>query len=362
MNLCKLRVLRALAPLLAIAGLAALLPLPAAAAEDLGIFERILEASGSFEETTAAFEGALAKSALELHGKFDLVLKEPVQRSRVYVLTSPRYVAAAASEAANTASAQILRVGIYEYGEGKRTQIDMTNAVAHAMVYYAGSSHYDALLAAARAAADEIRTVVAAVPGKPVSVQLEPRRSEASLNRFDGDGLARMMAKWRNWHESQRTLWTEKPENFSAAVARVEQALAASRDHGIDDPSGWRLIAKIAVGANAVVFGISNDYTESTCVRINSGFRSDGKSKDAPFPGVDHGPALPLEILVFNDGTQVKAVQYGEMWRMQLYFWDSGYLAFAKNSGVPGTLVDSIEALFAAPAEKSEGAARKIEY
>jgi len=31
------------------------------------------------------------------------------------------------------------------------------------------------------------------------------------------------------------------------------------------------------------------------------------------------------------------------MWRMQLYFWDSGYRAFTANVGVPGDIVNSIE-------------------
>jgi len=32
------------------------------------------------------------------------------------------------------------------------------------------------------------------------------------------------------------------------------------------------------------------------------------------------------------------------MWRMQLYFWDSGYGAFTANMGVPGDIAKSIKA------------------
>ncbi len=35
------------------------------------------------------------------------------------------------------------------------------------------------------------------------------------------------------------------------------------------------------------------------------------------------------------------------MWRMQLYFWDSGYRAFTANVGVPGAIAKSIEATIA---------------
>jgi hypothetical protein len=321
----------------------------ARAADEYGIFERLLTASGSFEETSAALEKSLGESKLTLHAKHDLKVPDGVQKARVYVLTSPTYLEAAKGAPAHTVSAQILRVAVYQYGEGKKTYINMANPTSHAMVFYAGQKDYPQLLAAAKAVAQEIRDVVSRIPGKAETVQLEPARGEKTLNKFNGDGPAKMMAKWRNWEESQRVLLEGKPEDFVAIVARVEKALAASKDKGPDDASGWRLISKVPVSANAVYFGISNEYTENKCVRINSDFRSDGKAKEAPYPGVDHAPALPLEILVINDGKTVRAVQYGEMWRMQLYFWDSGYMAFTKNTFVPSAIFNSIEKALTVP-------------
>lgn len=313
------------------------------AADEFGIFERIVEASGSFDETTAALEKGLAESKLTLHAKHDLKTPEGTQKARVYVLTSPSYLEAAKAAPADTISAQILRVAVYQHGEGKKTMINMANPAAHAMVFYAGQKDYAHLLSAAKAVAQEIRAAAGKVPGKAVTVQLEPLRTEKTLNKFNGDGPAKMMAKFRNWQESQNTAIEGKPEEFAALVAKVEKVLAASTDKGVDDASGWKQIAKIPVGANAVYFGISNSYTENKCVRINSDFRSDGKSKDAPYPGVDHATALPLEVLVINDGKTARVVHYGQMWRMQLYFWDSGYAAFAKNTFVPAAIFGSID-------------------
>ena len=328
------------------------------AAEEYGIFERILEASGSFNDTTAALEKALAESKLTLQAKRDLTYTDKVQQARVYVLTSPAYMEAATDETPDTISAQVLRIGVYEYGEGKKVHINMGNPSAHAMVFYAGSKNYDKLLAAAKATAQEIKDVAAKVPGKQVSVQLEPIRAEKTLNKFNGDGPAKMMAKFRNWKESQNEVFKDKAEKFDAVVARVENTLRASQDKGVEDSSGWRLISKIPVGSNAVYFGITNDYTENKCIRINSDFRSEGKSKDAPYPGVDHAPAMPMEVLVINDGKEVKVVQYGEMWRMQLYFWDSGYMAFAKNTLIPSIIFSSIDQTLTATASAAPAAAK----
>ena len=328
------------------------------AAEEYGIFERITEASGSFNDTTAALEKALAESKLTLQAKRDLTYTDKVQQARVYVLTSPAYMEAAKGESPDTISAQVLRIGVYEYGEGKKVHINMGNPSAHAMVFYSGSKNYDSLLAAAKATAQEIKDIAAKVPGKQVSVQLEPVRTEKTLNKFNGDGPAKMMAKFRNWKDSQNEVFKDKSENFAATVARVENTLRASQDKGVDDSSGWRLISKIPVGSNAVYFGITNDYTENKCIRINSDFRSEGKSKDAPYPGVDHAPAMPMEVLVINDGKEVKVVQYGEMWRMQLYFWDSGYMAFAKNTLIPSIIFSSIDQTLTATASAAPAAAK----
>ena len=321
----------------------------ASAADDTyGIFERVLEASGSFEDTTAALEKSLAESKLTLQAKHDLKIPEGAQKAKVYILTSPTYMEAAKDMPANTISAQILRVAVYQYGEGKKTHINMANPVAHAMVFYAGTKEYPQLITAAKASAQEIKDVVAKVPGTQTSIQLEPTRTEKALNKFNGDGPAKMMAKFRNWSDSQNVVFSDKQENFQTTVAKVENLLGSSQDKGANDASGWKLISKIPVSSNAVYFGISNEYTENKAIRINSDFRSDGKAKDAPYPGVDHAAALPLEVLVINTGKDVQVVQYGEMWRMQLYFWDSGYVAFAKNTLVPNTIFGSIDKVLTA--------------
>lgn len=314
-----------------------------AADNELGIFEKILNASGSFEETTAAFEASLAESNLILQAKHDVRVPDGIQKSRVYVLTSPAFMQAASAEPANTISAQILRAAVYTYGDGRKTYINMANPTAHAMVYYSGSKNFKKLLTAANNVASEIKTAAAKVPGDPVAEQLEPVRSAKTYQKFNGDGPAKMMAKWRNWEESQRAIIEAENKDFATVVSEVENALRNSKDKGAEDSSGWRIISKIPVGDNAVHFGITNAYTENKIIRINSDYRSEGKTEDAPYPGVDHSTALPLEVLVVNDGGNVKVLQYGEMWRMQLYFWDSGYRAFAKNTLIPSIIFGSIE-------------------
>jgi len=318
-------------------------PLSFAADEKIGIFEAIHVSTVSFDETTAAVEAAFATSGLVLHATHDVRVPEDKHRARVYVLTSPAYADAAKDESARTISAQILRLAVYTSGDEQQTYINMANPVAHAMVFYANSTNYDALLTAARGVSDEIRQLVAAVPGEAVAEQQEPVRKEKHYKKFKGDGPARMMAKFRTFEKSQLLITEDSVENFDTVVGNVKMALANSTVSGIDDSTGWEQVAAIKLRDDAVYIGVTNPYIEDKMVRINSRFRSEGKSDGSPYPGVDHVAALPTDILVIKEGGQTLVLHYGQMWRMQLYFWDSGYRAFTANVGVPSAIANSIE-------------------
>ena len=318
-------------------------PFSFAADDEIGIFESLLESSQSFAETTAALEAALAESSLQLHGAHAVRVPDGAHQAKVYVLTSPGYADAASAEPARTISAQILRVAVYTQGDEQTTYVNMANPVAHAMVFYADSSDYDALLQAAQNAADEIRQVVTALPGEALNRQQDPRRSEKHYRKFKGDGPARMMAKFRTFDKSQLLIETAPATEFEATVDKVTAALAAGTVSDASDSTGWEVVATIRLRDDAVYIGITNPFIEDKMVRINSRFRSDAKSELSPYPGVDHVTALPTEVLVLKEGDQTRVVHYGQMWRMQLYFWDSGYRAFTANVGVPGAIAKSIE-------------------
>jgi uncharacterized protein (DUF302 family) len=317
------------------------------AADEYGIFELIHQSSLSFEETRTSVEAALQGSALTLHAVHDVRVPDQKQQASVFVVTSPAYLEAAAGESAHTISAQILRVAVYTWGEEQQTLVNMTNPEAHAMVFYAESDNYDAMLEAARQAAGEIRAALSEIPGEAVSIQQSPMRTEKHYRKFKGDGPARMMTKFRRYQKSQRPIAETTADDFQKTVDAIAVTLDNSEISDSSEATGWERLVQIPVGDDAVLFGISNPYIEDKMVRINSRFRSDGKTDEMPYPGVDHVAALPTEVLVIKEDGRTRVLQYGQMWRMQLYFWDSGYRAFTANVGVPGTIFDSIEDLLA---------------
>lgn len=326
-----------------LAVLCVLLAPPTYSADEIGIFETIHESSVSFSETTAAIESALASSGLTLHGSHIVRVPDDKQQATVYVLTSPEFAKAAASESPRTFSAQVLRLAVFTWGEDKKTFVNMANPVAHAMVFYADSSSYGELVSAAAEVADEIRQLVSTLPGKAISLQSKPLRTEKHYRKYKGDGPARMMARFRTWQKSQLEIGQDTAENFETVVGNVAAAIAASSVVDASETEGWEKVAQIRLRSDAVYIGLSNPFIEDRMVRINSRFRKDGKSDAAPYPGVDHVAALPTEVLIVREGDETLVLHYGQMWRMQLYFWDSGYRAFTANVGVPGAIGKSIE-------------------
>ena len=256
--------------------------------DDIGVFEMILESRESFFATTQALEQAIEGSELLLQGAHDIRVPGNKHKARLYVLTSPAFVDAASAESPRTASALILRVAVFTSGDQHNTFVNMANPVPHAMIYFAGSDNYDALVAAAGKAADEIRDLVRTIPGQAVSVQREPMRSESHYNKYKGDGPARMMAKFRTWDESQLVLLEDTADNFDAVV---ESVIASLKDDDVSDSSeaiGWEVVSNVRVRDDVVHIGLTNPFIEDRMIGINSRFRKEGKSDLSPYPGVDH--------------------------------------------------------------------------
>jgi len=328
---------------LIVVAMAVLYALPSYAADKIGTFETIHESSASFPETVEALNTAFKGSDLVLHASQVVRVADGAHQAQVFVFTSPKFTEAARSEPPRTISAQVLRIAVFTVGDEQKTVVNMANPVAHAMVYYSKSPNYEVMIAAARETADEIRALVSAIPGEAVSVQTKPLRTEKHYRKYKGDGPARMMAKFRTWQKSQLLIEEDKAENFDAVIERVVAKIEAGEIADETFPHGWEKVALIRVRDDAVFIGLTNPYIEDRMVQINSSFRGDDKTELSPYPGVDHVAALPTDVLIVKEAGKTLVLHYGQMWRMQLYFWDSGYRAFTANMNVPSKIANSIE-------------------
>lgn len=317
-------------------------PSTAVAKDKIGIFQKVLETPRSFAETTTALEQSIAGSNLELLGRTDIAVPEDAQKSRTYVLTSPSFNQVALGKMApDEVSVLILRIGVYEaYG---KVHVNIANPEALANVYFADEKQKDALMGAAAAAKNQLIKVIRAVPGIPTDEQQEPTRKAKKYRGYNGDGPAKMMAKFRDFRES---ILTAKEVDGSTPIDAIIDELKnnAAGSLAADKEKGWEVVAVKKFTDDLAWMGIQNAYTGLKCININSDFRFGDKTDDTKYPGVDHAPAMPMELLILKgDDGNWRIAHYGQMWRMQLFFWDSGYAAFAKNTLVPAIIFGDIE-------------------
>ncbi len=104
---------------------------------------------------------------------------------------------------------------------------------------------------------------------------------------------------------------------------------------------GWRLVYKIEKPSIGFIeLGVTRNSTEKHSIEIDSGSRATSSDK---FPGIDHSPAYPVEILIYRDGNYTDISILGEMWRMKYYFADAGMMAFMSHMGMPGSIQGSLK-------------------
>ena len=311
--------------------------------EKFGIYQKVIEADGDFAEATASLEESITNSDLELLGQMDITVPDDAQKARAYILTSPSLNQAALNSnlSPDAVSVLVMRIGVYEaYG---KVHINMSNLDALANVFFDGEKNRDALMTAASSAKKDLVQIIQAVPGKVVNQQQDPIRKAKKYRGFNGDGPAKMMAKWRDFRESLLTAKeVEGTTSLDSIIDEMKNNAASSLQ--ADPEKGWKVVAVKKFSDNAGWIGITNTYTELKCVNINSDFRFGDKTDNTKYPGVDHAPALPLDLVIYKgENGKWQIAQFGEMWRMQLYFWDSGYAAFAKNTLIPSIIFGDVE-------------------
>lgn len=319
--------------------------IPASHAENskkLGVYIKVLEIqNGNYEEICSHLEKGIQASEFQLVGKWDLDTANPYDYlARVYVLNYPSFT----QEVARLEGPRFLsvahRICVYQGPAQKTILVNMVNpeTIAHVYFYKLPDDRYQKMVALATEVKDKmIQLIKNNLNGTFVDQQMPPIREVKALNGYNGDGMAKVMALFKDYKGSLHKVKEYKVANdgsrvFQKACNELEANLAKTK-------TGWKLIGTIDGGNQRRYFGISQPYTEELATRIVGEKR---KNKDNLAPGIDHSPAFPIEILVYGEKDKIKVATLGEMWRMQFYFWDAGYAAFAKHAQIPSQIYNSI--------------------
>jgi len=295
----------------------------ALAGEEFGVYIKVVEkAQGSFDEVSSAVESGLKSAGWEVLGTYDSGLPDGCEfRSRVIIFSSQAYASSIMGNGVKAAFAMPLRAGIYEDETGINVAVVNPASINRTIIHETKLNDFSLSIS------NSIVDVIAeAVSANTVKKQIGQLRKKGMVGGMGGGRFVKKI-------EEVYTAGDGSDSTLRKVMEDVKKGILGNRKN-------WQLIYTYDLSAGgAVIFGVSKAKTEARGFTIAGEKRSSDSYK---FPGIDHGAAYPIEVIVYKDEGKIKVVTLDEMYRMKMYFQDAGMWAFMKNMRMPGEIEDEI--------------------
>ncbi len=295
-------------------------------AANYGVYTKIaVNVPGSISSVSQKVESALNSHNWTVIGKFNTALPAGDSYvSNVIVATNGVYDKYMADNGNYPLGAfgLPLRVAVYST-PNQGVVVSMLNLPALARTF-SGNSYVNYAVEVNNYLKGVIRD---AVGGTPSDDQYGPMRSGRFPGGIGGGSFPGSVNQITNYSGSS-----------NSNLLGVADLLLKGIEH---NNGGWRLVYKIEKPSIGFIeLGVTRNSTEKHSIEIDSGSRATSSDK---FPGIDHSPAYPVEILIYRDGNYTDISILGEMWRMKYYFADAGMMAFMSHMGMPGSIQGSLK-------------------
>jgi hypothetical protein len=332
-----------------------------------GIYLRVAkQVQGDFATVKETVKNSLDSAGFNILADLDLatpalVREEPSKRSGykagVLVLSNDAYTGILTSYGNKYLVAGMLRVGFYENNDGLNINIIDPETINRIVFNDIDNKQYEDIIQSTQPIKEKLITAIhGSVGGINEMLVMEPIRSTEALREADADMFMMVGDMTFFTDEDQFPVIykqdTTDPENDIKLLYRVMQnnlkdfiPSQDDREYNWSDGGtknlSWRIAGEIwAPDGKAMVFGITRPRTEGLSFHIAGDSRSDDTDLS---PGLDHAPAYPIEVLILADGDELKVMTQRQMFRMDMYFWDAGKMAFMSYRGMPSMLDESIK-------------------
>ena len=337
-------------------------------ASDFGVYEKVVDkALASPEEIATAIADAIASSDFKLLNKMRMATPNLIRKGgsnhsdfQAYVVlaTSTKFDSLLMSFGNRYAANWILRIGVYQDENGTHVSITNPETLTRIICNDLKNKDYQTVNEAAKQLKQNLRNIIlSSVKGTKVSVQMPPIRSEKRIRKAKKD-MIMMVGPMTFFKDKDQfpllkevTIAENAAETFEKVLSEVEQNISqfspSEKDanyHWTSHPENdlkWRVACKVKLeGSNAAVLGLTRNRTEAVSFHI-CGMKRDKDTNTVP--GIDHLTAYPIEVVVFEEDGKIKVGTAREMFRMDLFFWDAGKMAFMKYMNMPKMLDKSIK-------------------
>jgi uncharacterized protein (DUF302 family) len=300
-----------------------------AAGPEYGTYLRLVNApAGSYDQMVAAVPGALERAGWQLVASYDAGTGGCVHKAKTFVVNAPAFTAEVLKQGPRAAFALPLRLAVYEDDAGVHLAAVNPQSLGRTIVG-------ETFEAPSTEVVNQLRAMTATgFPGKAVMAPYGQMRTQGLIEKTMGVVAGGPFASKIEQARSAK----------GTTVADVAAKLMAA---GATPTKRWGLRAVYRFdlpGQNATLVGFTGGPMESKSYSIVGAGLDDSRAKFA-CPGLDHVAAYPLEVLVVQEGSEVKVLLVDVMFRMKMYFEDAGKMKFAANMAMPGSIEDELRDL-----------------
>lgn len=296
------------------------------------VFLRLVDApAGAFDQMVAAVAPAVERAGWQLLASYEAGTGDCAYRARTFVVNAPGFTTEVLKHGARTAFAVPLRLSVFEDDLGVHLAAVNPQSIARTVVDESFEAPSTALVGQLRA------MTATGFPGKPVMEPYgQPRDQgliEKTMGVVAGGPFPDKIDQVRKSKVVPGLTVQVVADNIMAVGTKPTRRWALRNAYRLDLPA-----------QNAVLLGFTGGPMESRSYAIVGAGLDESRAKFA-CPGLDHTPAYPLELLVVQEGDEVKVLLIDVMFRMKMYFEDAGKMKFAANMSMPGSIENELRDL-----------------
>jgi uncharacterized protein (DUF302 family) len=299
-------------------------------AQKYGVYLKIADGAGeNVAEVARSVEGAVEGAGWDLLASYSAGVRaqDCSYEAHVVVVNWPEHTQVVMSQGNHGAFAAPVRISVFEDENGVHVAAVNPRSIHRTIVAEEGmEEEWDRL-------AEELRSTLTINMGVPPSEgEFGQFRDKGRIGRTFG-----IMAGGP-FQEKIKTITTVEGE-VEAVASRLFETL-----QGMEPGPEWgsRAVYLMNAGEDVWVLGMTGERMERRSFSI-VGRGSDKSREDMACPGIDHTPAYPIEVVLTQEGEEVRLTLIDEMFRMKMFFEDAGKMAFARNMGMPGDIEDEVK-------------------
>jgi hypothetical protein len=280
-------------------------------------------------------------------------------KAKLILMSSDEYTKMVTARGNKYLIASFIRVGIYETQNGIQVTIGdietINRIIFNDLWENEKQNEYNSVVNKTKEFKKNIvKTIHSISGGVKVEQAMEPIRDDEDLRESARD-MFMMVGPLTFFNDEDQfpLIYSRKNTEGVSGIAKLKNDMKSNlksfkpakddidyRHVASPEVLKWKIVGEVySPDSTALVLGITRPQTEGLSFHIAGSSR---ETEQNSCPGIDHVCAYPIEVLIIQKEDQLLVYSAREMFRMDMYFWDAGKMAFMNHMSMPGILDESI--------------------